>query len=466
MVTCERPVYRASVAPSSQRRPTLGLPALLLAASLASSPAWANGRPPSSVSVATRPGGREVLVATTFGVLLSKDNGCSFHWLCEQSIGFGGTFDPKYAIGGDGTLYATTFEGLRVSRDGGCTFSTATEGTPATDPGALDGIWVDAIDLAPGGDVWIATAESGRYNDVYRSRDAGRTFRPMGLHSAAIWWKSIKVAPSSPSRIYATGYQVAGTAPDGGQLPPTAHLRRSDDGGQTWTAMPLHTVAVAVTPIVHVLAVDPSHADTLYLRSAAAAPPAGDRLYRSTDGGASFTEVLVTPERIAGVVVRQDHVLVAAGTAGVHESRDGGASFTAIAGAPHLACLHERGDGELLGCGTNWDPDFFAVGRSSDGHDWQKVFRFGEMSGPLACPAGTVQHETCEVSLWPSLREQFGASGATCVSEPADAPAPPVRARAGCCDTSSGGGPLGAGALTALALLARGLRRRKAGVAA
>lgn len=60
-------------------------------------------------------------VATTFGLLVSHDDGCSFRWICEQNIGYGGTFDPKYRIAGDGTLFATTFSGLRVIRDdGGC----------------------------------------------------------------------------------------------------------------------------------------------------------------------------------------------------------------------------------------------------------------------------------------------------------------------------------------------------------
>lgn len=422
-------------------------------------PAHANGRPPASVSVATRPGGRDVLVATTFGVLLSKDDGCSFQWMCEQSVGYGGTFDPKYAIGPDGTIYATTFEGLRVSRDGGCTFATATEGVPANAPGALDGIWVDAIDLSPSGDVWLATAESGRYNDVYRSRDSGRTFQPMGLHSAAIWWKSVKIARKDPARIYVTGYQIAGTAPGGGQVPPTAHLRRSDDGGASWRPMPLDGVALAATPVIHVLAIDPADPDVLFLRSSAAVPPTGDKLYRSNDGGATFTEVLTLSGPVLDVAVHGERVLVAAGSGGAYESVRGG-PFVAVAGAPHLACFAERGDGGLLACGSNWEPDFFAAGRSKDGRDWQKVLRFAEMTGPLPCPAGTVQHDTCELTMWPSLREQFGATGPAPVCAPPDEP-PVTKAASGCCD---GGGGQGASALLAgLGLLTLAARGRSGG---
>lgn len=440
--------------------------AALLSATLAGAAldASANGRPPASVSIASRKNGRDILVATTFGVLLSKDDGCSFQWLCEQSIGYGGTFDPKYAIGDDGTIYATTFEGLRVSRDGGCTFRTATEGLPASDPGALDGIWVDAIDLAPGGDVWLATAESGRYNDVYRSRDQGRTFQPMGLHSAAIWWKSVKISHADPQRIYVGGYQIAGTAPGGGQMPPTAHLRRSDDGGATWRPMPLTGIALAATPVIHVMAIDPANADVLFLRSTAAVPPAGDKLYRSGDGGATWSEVLSLSEPILGVSIHAGSILVAAGMGGAYSSSDGKA-FTAVADAPHLSCIDERGDGSVLACGANWEPDFFAAASSKDGRDWKKLVRFAEMTGPLSCPEGTVQRDTCELSMWPSMREQFGATGPGRSCPAVEEPAPPARGGSGggCCD--GGGGPSGAAgaAMMLLALAgAAGLLRRRA----
>lgn len=415
-------------------------------------PAAANGRPPASVSLAVSPDGRELIAGTTFGAVLSRDGGCSFHWLCEQSIGFGGTFDPKYALGADGTIYATTFEGLRVSRDGGCTFTTATAGKPRGEPGALDGIWIDAIDLLPDGAVWVATADSGSPNDVLRSRDAGRSFEPMGLASPSIWWKSVRHAPSEPTRLYVTGYQVAGTSPGGGQVPPTAHLRRTDDGGRTWQALPLTDVTVATTPVLHVLAVDPQRPDTLYLRSSKAAPP-GDLLYRSTDGGRTFTQVLTTAEPIAAVVARPGLVHVAAGASGLYESRDGGSSFTAVAGAPQLACLVAAPGGGLLGCATNWDPDFFAIGRSPDDRAWKKLLRFGELAGALACADGSPQRETCETTQWPALREQLGANGppATCplTEEPAR------RQSSGCCDTG------GAGSTWLAFLLATGLLARR-----
>ena len=138
----------------------------VLALVLATAVAYANGRPPLTNGIFFRPGDAHSLyLRTTFGLLISHDDGCTFDWVCEQNIGYGGQFDPKYAIATDGTIFATTFTGLRVSHDGGCSFQN-------TGPG----IWIDAIDIGPTGEVWIGTAESGQPNDVYASSNNGVEF--------------------------------------------------------------------------------------------------------------------------------------------------------------------------------------------------------------------------------------------------------------------------------------------------
>ena len=112
-----------------------------LAVLLVASTVYANGRPPRTVGVHFKPNAPDSMyVATTFGLLVSHDAGCTMHWLCESNIGFGGTFDPKYAIAGDGAIFATTYDGLRVSRDGGCSFTTATAELP---PGSANRIAPD-----------------------------------------------------------------------------------------------------------------------------------------------------------------------------------------------------------------------------------------------------------------------------------------------------------------------------------
>jgi hypothetical protein len=431
--------------------------------------ALANGRAPLTNGVHFRPGdNRSIYVATTFGLLISHDDGCSFRWVCEQNIGYAGTFDPKYRIAPDGTIFATTFGGLRVSHDGGCSFATATSGAPTGDPGRIADKWIDAIDIAPTGDVWVATADSGKPNDVYRSTDNARTFQPAGLSSPSIWWKTVAVAPSRAQRVYATGYQVAGTLADAGQSPPTTHLEVSDDTGASWRESPLTGVAFGAMPQVMVLGVDPANPDVVLL-SSLLANASGDRLYRSSDGGMTWTDVLDTTSPIVDLAVQQDgSVLVAtpgagAAGAGAFRSTDRGASFQPMVGPPQLACIGQRGDGAVFGCGANWEPDFKAVARSFDALAWSKAFRFAELAGPLECLAGTAQQDTC-AAQWPAVQQQFGATGpGACAGEVLadDFPSPPRRKSGGCCDTGASGGELGAIAMLAGLCCAATRRRRR-----
>jgi hypothetical protein len=452
--------------------------ALAIVAALAGG-ADANGRLPITNGIFFRPGdAHSIFVRSTFGLLVSRDGGCAFRWICEQAIGYGGQFDPKYAAAADGTIFATTFTGLRISRDGGCTWQTATEERRAGDPGRIAGIWVDAIELGPDGHVWVATAESGRPNDVFRSTDGGRTFEPRHLRSPTIWWKSVKVAPSDARRVYVTGYQVAGPPVAGGSAQgPRAHFLRSDDAGGRWTPAALAGVAVGATPIVYAAAVDPANADLVLLTSAGASPPAGDRLYRSTDGGATFREALATSGAIHDVVFHGGELFVAA-SGGAFRSADGGATFERIPGTPQLGCLGSQA-GRLIGCGANWQPDDRAVARAAADGAWDKLLRFGELAGPLACGPGTTVHEKC-APLWPGIQRQFGAVAPAACPDPPPEPAAPVPAAAppptppkkqaggGCCDAGGGpggpGGPLGRlgplGVPALLAWLALAARRR------
>jgi hypothetical protein len=433
--------------------------AVALVAVTRTTAAHANGRPPVTNGVFFQPNDNQSLyVRSTFGLLVSHDAGCSFRWVCEQSIGYGGTFDPKYAIAVDGTLFATTFTGLRVSHDGGCSFKTATAELTAGAPGRIADMWVDALDIGPTGEVWVATADSAKPNDVFRSTDGGVTFVSRGMASSVLSWKSLAVAPSDAMHVYVAGYQVA-------NAPPTAQLFSTINGGQTWTQAALTGVQFAGTPLVTIAAIDAANPKHMYIVSVQA-NGAGDRLYRSTDGATTFTEVLATTQPIANVVIRDATTVLVASGDGMSRSDNAGVSFKPATTAPQLACLGKRADGTLIGCAANWDPDFMAVGRSDDASQWQKIFRFIEFDGPLACQPGTTGHDMCDQQLWPGLRTQFGVTGPTCATA-TDLPAvdgvemEPPKPSGGCCDAGDRS-PIGMGLLTGLTawmLVRRGYRR-------
>ncbi len=418
-----------------------------LAVVLAAAAAYANGRGPLTNGIYFKPGDvHSLYVRSTFGLLISHDDGCTMNWFCEGDVGYGGNFDPKYAVATDGTIFATTFSGLRVSRDDGCSFTTNASLPPDT--------WIDALDIGPTGEVWVGTASSGAPNDIYASTDNGMTFQSRGMLSGTIWWKSVKVARSNPQRIYVGGYEVAGTLPDGG-MAPLAHLAHSDDDGANWTESPLAGVLYSSVPTVIVSAVDPQNADVLFVTSIGANPPNGDRVYRSTDAGATLTEVLATTDPVRDIVIRDAQtVLVATQLGGSFVSTTAGQSFQPMASPPQLNCLGQRDDGVLIGCGANWQPDYMAVAKSADGaQSWQKVWRFVELYGPLQCPAGTPEHDTCGDQLWPNLAAQFACTGPSCGAfqgqvygaGPTPDTAPPAKKKTGCCDAGGAPGLLWAG---------------------
>lgn len=445
---------------------------VVLAIALIAPAARANGRfPATNAVVLQKDDPQSITVGTTFGMLVSRDGGGHFYWVCEQAVGYNGTFDPSYAIAKDGTIYAGTPDGLRVSRDGGCTFDTvAVEPHDDTEQELFTTgnnhvikkqKWIDAVTLGPSDEVWVATAEGGMSNDVFRSVD-GRMFYPMGLYSITTWWNALKLAPSNPQRIYVTGYEVA----EGASIGPQVHVMRSDVGGGkgNWIELPVTDFTLSTkSPMVLVTAVSPTNPDIAYVRSVGADPPSGDKLYRSTNAGASWSLVLDTTDAITGVVFLQSGaVLVATTNGGVFQATDG-VAFSPLPGEPQMACVAQRQDGAIFSCGANWDPDFFALGKSSGPQvgPFTKLFRFVELSGPLQCAPGTVQHDVCDLQLWPALKEQFGIKDPIVDGAPVTTPPKP----SGCCDSSGSG--LEAAAIVILAvgigglLVRRGRRKRK-----
>lgn len=146
--------------------------------------------------------------------------------------------------------------------------------------------------------------------------------------------------------------------------------------------------------------------------------------------------------------------------------------WTAPAAQPMMACVGERSDGVLYACGANFEPDLFALGSSEDAGSWESVWRFAafndrETNGPLDCPAGTIQNDTCEDGeTWQSLTcdifmldfpecEQPEPDAGTVIIDPEEP--------GGCCRVGGGGlppGSLGAAVLIALWLVIGGRRRR------
>lgn len=444
---------------------------LCLAALLTGAPSsvYANGRFPAAVSTSLQPADTQhILVPTTFGLLTSSDAGASFQWVCEDAVGYGGTYDPDYAITTAGRIYATTFSGLRYSDDGGCTFNgTQFYGDPegGDNPVLLQGYWIGEVEIASDGKFWAATSTSGQSNNIYVSED-GVVFNSANNFHETAWWKSLRVAPSNPDVVYTSAYVLE--IPD--VSPSTALIRRTDDGGASWTELPIDDFEVGSQPNIIIEGISPSDPNIVIARVVSARPPVGDDIYRSIDGGQSWTKVLELGGTMSAFLIRSNEsVIIATATPCLDElptnndasvpdkgcvriSPTGAANtFVAPAVEPKVGCLGENADGVLYGCGSNWEPDNFAFGYSEDnGDSWNKLMRFSEIDGPLACPAGTQQNSCAQID-WPSLCVVLG------ICESPDA-GPSAAADAGVSTDDGGGGSCGcqaggSGSWATLALL-------------
>ena len=439
--------------------------------------ATANGRPPSTTAITFRDGNdADVIAGLTFGEIASHDGGKTWGWLCEDAFGTNaiGTYDPRRVYTPTGALFTTTLNGLTSSRDA-CTYALLAGG-----PGFVSTL---ALGPAPDHAIYYAAAQPadaahGIAADfqIYKSVDDGKTFPQHTNPTAAggvSWWQSIKAAPSDPQRVYLTGYVLG--AGNSKQL----LLYRSDNGGTTWTSLPVTDFVVqpGISSDLEIAAIAPDDADVVYMRVTLDNPTVqGDAIYRSANKGASWTKLRAKDGPIGAFVVRAakeagKRVLVLGTQAvGAEISRDDGVTWTALPSPPHMTCLVENKAGELWACTQNYgatgiSSDNAGIMKSTDAMSWTKVVRYQELTEVASCAAGTVAHDRCG-ALWCSVCAQLGCTPASaygCPSLVDDTPVTPP-GKGGCCD--AGAGPGGSLALTAVVVgLARRRRPRARGAA-
>ncbi len=444
-------------------RPVRSLLAVATVAALAAidaPEAHANGRPPLSVKVGFRPGNTtDIFLGVTFGLMVTKDDAVTWRWICESAVGFQGTFDPDYELASDGTLWASTFDGLRYTRDG-CNWSPV--GPPL-------GTWlVTAVTVGPDGTIWAGAADPVLGSGIFKSADNGQSFQAAGnLNQTFDWFDTLEIAPSDVNRVYVTGYRV-----QAGQ-PRQKLLFRSMDAGQTWESLPVVAFAGTDLSDVQIASINPTNPEQVFVRVTFTAQTIEEEVYRTDNwsrslaqGGPTWTKVLDLPTYIQAVVARRNgDVVVATQSMGLHRSTDGGSTFVPIPGVTFEArCLVERpSDQSLWMCANHLPPDSMGLGRSMDASmgSWVTKIRYEEMLGPVRCEPGNNQHDDCEVNLWCGLKDQFGVtSNELDCSGDADVDGPPgPPPKEGCCSGSAApGAEVGIGVI-GVALL--GLKRRE-----
>jgi photosystem II stability/assembly factor-like uncharacterized protein len=193
----------------------------------------------------------------------------------------------------------------------------------------------------------------GTHTGLYGSSDGGRHWR----FDALAGKDAMNLARPAGDTIWLAGHEV---------------FEKSVDGGRTWA-----DVRPSGLPglDIHGFAVDPRDPKTLY------AAIAGQGLYRSTDGGSSFSAVSreVGGNVMALGIFPSGRILAGDMQRGLLESSDAGASWTAILRAQLMGlAVNPRDPRRVLGGGAG-------VALSTDaGHSWRSVLDLPDRVGPVA----------------------------------------------------------------------------------
>lgn len=376
----------------------------LITASLlvtASPDASANGRFPESNAIFLSEAQPDLVVLrVTFGLLVSRDRGKTWGWVCERSIGSVGVEDPMYSIGPSGRMLASTFQGLSDSKDNACTFVFA--GGPLANV-----VFVDLAEYAKDRKQVVAFASSYDKQDedggvlfksqLFETKDEGNTFTALGTtFDPYLLGESVDYAPSDPQRIYVSAIRDIGAKPKAVSLVSTDH-------GATWNTyeIPLLTDERAV----FLAGVDPLNADRVYARTQNAIDRPG-RLLVSNDGGKTFTTAYTSQGAILGFALSEDgkRVWIGGPLDGVRVASTTDFAFVQKSRQP-VQCLKLSPDG-LWGCSS--EKDGFVAGLSKDeGATWEAKLHFCDIKGALDCPAGTPTNMHCGAA-WPMQRALLG----------------------------------------------------------
>ena len=339
--------------------------------------ARANGAFPDSQSILTpeaRP--HEIRLATNFGIIASDDDGQSWVWSCEQAESNNGSL---YQMGPapKNRLYVISSEGLAFSDNDSCGWSIAggtvrarPSPTPSPIPRTPAACWRSSSARARPAS---ATAWSNRPT-------AGRRSAPRATPPRRATTSPASRSPrSAPSTIYVAMTSGPTFAPK---------LARSTDGGATWKVEDLSTKLPAKTTLIRLVAVDPTNADRVYLRTHSAA---GDAFAVAVAGASGFTVTtpLNFPDGILSAYARlASGTIVVAAVVGLDEvayrSTDAGASFQPLPTPPSVRAMSARG--ATLYVVADNVADGYAVGTSVDeGQTWQPLMRYDQILAIQAC---------------------------------------------------------------------------------
>jgi hypothetical protein len=346
--------------------------------------AAANGSFPAAGQLVVDPADpMHILVRTTFGMVVTRDGGATWGWVCESAALYMNE-EPGTAIANDGAIIAGVKDGISLSPDA-CDWSLA----PGID-GDVKDVSVQRDDPA------IAVAVTSNLmtdtTRLWESLDHGGTWSQAGVDlPTGFFATTLDVAPSDPMRVYIAGLDAMGKPA----------LARTDNRGQSWTVTAVVTTALSAIPYLG--AIDPLNPDIVYVR--ADADPG--RVLVSSNGGGTWTEPFIGTGPMRGFALSPDgQTLLVGDIVGVWRAPTETMAFTQVADV-FVTCLTWAAAG-VYACSNEYVENFF-VGLSQDqGATFAPVLHMFCIPGPLSCPAGTTAGTDCPAQ-WPPVAMQIGA---------------------------------------------------------
>jgi hypothetical protein len=346
--------------------------------------ARANGAFPAASQLVADPADADhVVLRTTFGLLVTRDRGANWDWLCEAGAGYADVEPPMTVLSG-GVILLAVPGGVSRSDATGCDFELA-EG--------IDALVYDLARVPSEPDSVVAISAAGTDAQLWRSADSGKSFAPVGDVISDFIPATVDVAATDANVIYASG--LSGT---------TGAFLRSTDGGKSFLRFSVPRTDPMRRP--YIAAVDPRAAGTVYVRLAG---QGASPLQVTHDGGESFVTALTTTVPALGFAISPDGKTVIASNAydGTFRAATDTLEFEKIAcGGPICLSFSDAG---LLGCGDQ-SVHGFVVGRSDDlGASFERLVDLTCVRGPVACDKGTSMGSLCP-AVWPGVQDQLRAT--------------------------------------------------------
>lgn len=386
-------------------------------------PARANGRfPEANAFFFSSKDSGFVLLRTTFGVLQSRDRGATWDWICDGALGLTGSEDPMFHVTPSGAIVGSTFSGVALSTDNGCSFSLATGNVANL-------VFVDLASrpTTPDRVVTLASGYAGQDGDLnpffetnlWETADDAKSFvrvTPSTLDPATVG-QTVDLAPSDPMRIYVSSVRF------GGEKDRQGYVYTSTDGGKTFQTNLLPLVDTESAPFLS--GVHPTNPDQIYVRTANAVDRPS-RLLVSVDAGKTYRTVLTGSGPLLGIAFNADHTRVWVGGPldGIHTASTADWTFTKKSSLG-VQCLSYQPDG-LWACAA--EKDGFIAGLSTDeGVTFAPKLRLCGIRGALSCALGTTTNFECvqggktaqRAVTWPAQNARLG-----CAVDPFDAGSP------------------------------------------